>query len=95
MTMAISYPIGCLAIYSLVLWKHQHLLYPHEVRGRPTEDETIVQEAKRVNTPIIQPFALLHGACERAGVSLLIRVTLIPVLPIIRNTQRPSRRGFP
>lgn len=70
-TMAMSYPIGSLAVYSLVLWKHKHLLYPHEIRGRPTEDETIAQEAKRVNIHTIQPFALLHDACERAGVSLV------------------------
>lgn len=70
-TMAIAYPIGSLAIYSAVLWKYRHLLYPHQIHGRPTEDNTIAQEAKRANAQTIQPFALLHDACERVGVSIV------------------------
>lgn len=70
-TMAIAYPTSSLAIYSVVLWKHRHLLYPNKIHGRPAEDNTIAQEAKRANRITTYPFALLHDACERAGVLVL------------------------
>lgn len=63
--MAMVYPIGSLATFSAELWNHRDLLYPHQIRGRSKDDNTIAQQAKRANMPTIQPFGILHDACEK------------------------------
>ncbi len=66
--MAMVYPIGSLAAFSAVLWKHRDMLYPSEVRGRSKDDNSIAQQAKRANISAIQPSGILHDACEEVGV---------------------------
>lgn len=65
--MAIVYPIGSLAAFSAVLWKHRDRLYPPQIRGRSKEDNAIAQEAKRANAFALRRFGLLHDACESIG----------------------------
>lgn len=62
--MAIVYPIGTLAAFSAMLWKHRDLLYPRQIRGVSKEENAIAQEAKHFNTLDLRKFGLLHDACE-------------------------------
>lgn len=66
-TMAVAYPFGVFAFYVFTLLRHRQLLYPNQVRGRPKEDKAIAEEAKRLNELALQPFAILHDACEHGG----------------------------
>lgn len=82
--MAVVFPVGSLALYSVVLWRHRRLLHPPPVHGRPKEDKPIAEEAKRINAVVLRPLALLHDACEWLAVFggvflVLFDVSCLPV----------------
>lgn len=77
--MAVVFPVGSLALYSVVLWRHRRLLHPPPVHGRPKEDKPIAEEAKRINAVVLRPLALLHDACQCLAVFTGVFLVLFDV----------------
>ena len=84
--MAVVYPFGVFVFYTFVLCRRRQLLYPTQVRGRPKEDKAIAEEAKRLNELALQPFAILHDACEQSN-SACVVLRNVFVAPLQRRVQ--------